>query len=428
MVEDQLAFFGGPAVRQRPIPAWPVFDVAEEEALIEVLRSGQWWSGNLSYQAAADGEPLSKAMAFERAFAAFHGAKYALACASGTAALELALKAAGIGPGDEVIVPPYTFLATASAPLLIGAIPVFCDIEPQTFNLDPVRLEEAITPRTKAVIPVHFAGLPANMDCILSVARRHNLFVLEDAAHGHGGSSRGRALGTLGDASIYSFQASKNMTAGEGGLVMTNRPEIAELCNSYLWAGRNAGRPWYEHFRLGWNYRITEFQAAILIEQLKRLPAQSERRMENGLRLTQALARIPGIHPLSMPDWVTRHAFHIYIFRFDAAEFGLSREQFLEWLAAEGVPCSSGYSQPMYRNPLFVDNNFHGNGQPLTPSGRHIDYLAYAEKCPVAERACKDAVWIEHRVLLGEPEEMDDIVHAVEKIYTHAQRQRSSLR
>jgi dTDP-4-amino-4,6-dideoxygalactose transaminase len=424
VVEDQLAIFGGPAARQRPIPTWPVFDQAEEKALIEVLRSGQWWSGNLSYHAAADGECLSRAMAFERAFADFHGAKYALACASGTAALELALKAAGIGPGDEVIVPPYSFLATASAPLLIGAIPVFCDIEPETFNLDPVRLEEAITPRTKAVIPVHFAGLPADMDRILAVARKNDLFVLEDAAHGHGGSSRGRALGTLGDAGIFSFQASKNMTAGEGGLILTDRPEIAELSNSYLWAGRNAGRPWYEHFRLGWNYRITEFQAAILIEQLKRLPAQAERRMGNGLRLTQGLRRIPGIRPLSIPDWVTRHAFHLFIFRFDAAAFGVSREQFLEWLTAEGVPCSSGYSQPLYRNPLFAENQFHGNGQPLTPPGRHIDYLAYAEKCPVAERACAEAVWIEHRVLLGEPEEMDEIVHAIEKIHAYAQRQR----
>ncbi|MGC1293859.1 MAG: DegT/DnrJ/EryC1/StrS family aminotransferase [Alloacidobacterium sp.] len=414
---NKLAHLGGTPARQKPFPSWPVYDESEERALLEVLRSGQWWSGNQSYQNANEEKPLSKAMAFEREFAAFHGVGYGLACSSGTAALELALKAAGVGPGDEVIVPPYTFLATASAPLLLGAIPVFCDIQPETLNLNPERLEEAITPRTKAIIPVHFAGLAADMERIIAIARPRGIFVLEDAAHGHGGSSRGRRLGALADASIFSFQASKNMTAGEGGIVLTDDAEIAELCNSYLWAGRKVGRPWYEHFRLGWNYRITEFQAAILIEQLRRLPEQTARRVQNGLRLSELLREVPGIEPLAIPEWVTEHAFHVYIFRLDAQRFGLDREQFLELLQAEGVPCSGGYSQPLYRNPMFVENNFHSNGHPLAPSGQYLDYLQYRDKCPIAERACKEMVWIEHRVLLGDLEDMEDVARAIQKIY-----------
>jgi dTDP-4-amino-4,6-dideoxygalactose transaminase len=414
---NHLALFGGIPTRQKPYPAWPVFDDNEERALLEVLHSGRWWSGTQAYHDRPGVEHASRAAEFEAQFAAYHGARFGLACATGTAALELALKAAGIGPGDEVIVPPYTFLATASAPLLIGAVPVFCDIDPRTLNLDPARIEEAITPRTRAIIPVHFAGLAADLDRILEIAQRHGLFVLEDAAHAHGASSRGRRLGTIGGAGIFSFQASKNMTAGEGGLVLTNDPELAELCNSYLWAGRKLGRPWYEHYRLGWNYRITEFQAALLIEQLRRLPEQTATRMRNGLRLNAQLADVPGIRTLNVPEWVTEHSFHLYILRLNEEEFGLGRAEFLAALGREGIPCSGGYSSPLYRNPMFVENAFNANGLPLTPPGHTIDYTRDPERCPVAEQACKDTVWIEHRVLLGEPEDVDDIVLAIRKIH-----------
>ena len=205
--------------------------------------------------------------------------EYGIACANGTAALEVALRALGVGPGDEVIVPPYTFIATATAPMLIGATPVFCDVDLATLNLDPARLEEAITPRTKAIVPVHFAGLAADMDAIGQALRRdHGIAVIEDAAHAHGGTWNGRPLGSIGSAATFSFQASKNMTAGEGGLITTNDPAMAEMCESLVWVGRKIGRPWYEHHRLGWNYRLTEFQAALLIAQLERLEEQTARR------------------------------------------------------------------------------------------------------------------------------------------------------
>jgi dTDP-4-amino-4,6-dideoxygalactose transaminase len=411
---NRLALFGGTPLRRDAYPSWPVYGRAEEQALLEVLHSGRWWSATQAYQEA---ESPSRVAAFESAFAAYSGARFGLACATGTAALELALKAAGIGPGDEVIVPPYTFLATASAPLLLGATPVFCDIQPDTLNLDPDRIEEAITPYTRAIIPVHFAGLAADMERILKIARAHNLFVLEDAAHAHGATSHGRHLGTIGDAGTFSFQASKNMTAGEGGMILTNDPQLAEMCNSYLWAGRKLGSAWYEHFRLGWNYRLTEFQAAILSQQLTRLPEQLATRTANGLRLQQLLQGMPGIQPLTIPPWVTQHAFHLYILRLDAKVFGVGREEFIAALEAEGVPCSSGYAHPLYRNPMFVENQFHANGAPLNPRQPHIDFRRYAELCPCAEQACQEAVWIEHRVLLGAPQAVEDVARAIYKIY-----------
>jgi dTDP-4-amino-4,6-dideoxygalactose transaminase len=407
---SKLALSGGKPVRERPFPAWPVFDSREETLMLEVLRSGQWWRytlGEALEPSSAESSQRSKVADFQERFAAMHGTQFGIACVNGTAALEVALRALGVRPGDEVIVPPYTFIATATAPMLIGATPVFCDIDIETLNLDPARLEAVITSRTKAIVPVHFAGLAADMDAIGRIAARHGIATLEDAAHGHGGSWKGRPLGSIGAAATFSFQASKNMTAGEGGLITTNDPKIAEVCESLVWVGRKVGRPWYEHHRLGWNYRLTEFQAALLIAQLERVPEQTARRQRNAAYLSAKLRAVPGIQPLAIPSFATGHAWHIYVLRFDAQAFGLSRETFLKALVAEGIPASSGYAHPLYRNPMFLD--------PALPE----DYSRYAELCPASERACREAVWLEHRLLLGEERDMDDIVCAVERIYTH---------
>ena len=395
----KLAIHGGAPLRSRPFPAWPVFDEAEERALVDVLRGGKWWRYTMGEAIEPDsaGAADSAVATFQRAFAQAHGSRFGIACSTGTAALEVALKALGVRPGDDVVVPPYTFVATASAPMLIGARPVFCDIEAATWNLDPRRLEDAITPNTRAIVPVHFAGLAADMAAILEIANRRGIPVLEDAAHGHGGTWNGRGLGSIGAAGAFSFQASKNMTAGEGGLITTGDPAIAELCDSYIWCGRKIGRPWYEHHRLGWNYRLTEFQAAILSAQLARLEEQAQRRLESGRYMNRRLAEIPGIRPLSIPSYATRHAFHIYAIRFDGASFGVDRASFLAAMAAEGIPCSSGYASPLYRNPMF-------DGMECEP-------------CPVAERVCVEAVWFEHRLLLGTQTDLDDIVHAVAKVH-----------
>jgi dTDP-4-amino-4,6-dideoxygalactose transaminase len=419
----QLAIFGGKPVRERSFPSWPVFGEGEERALLQVLRSGKWWrysyGEGLEFREPESGQPRSVVAEFQEAFARLQGAKYGVACANGTAAIEVVLKAMGIGPGDEVIVPAYTFIATASAVLMNNAVPIFADIDWNTFNILPDRVEQGITPNTRAMIVVHFAGHAADMDSFLQIARRHNLILIEDAAHAHGATWRDRGLGSIGQAGTFSFQASKNMTAGEGGLITVNDKDLAIRCESYIWAGREFDRPWYEHHRLGWNYRMTEFQGAILLEQLKRVEDQNGRRHQNALYLNRRLADIPGIRPLDQCDYATRHSHHIYIFRFDESLFGVSHGDFLAALTKEGIPCSGGYAHPLYKNPMFLNQDFYPRGCPLDCGHykRKVDYASFADVCPNAERACRKAVWLEHRLLLGDKEDMEDIISAISKIY-----------
>jgi dTDP-4-amino-4,6-dideoxygalactose transaminase len=422
---NQLALFGGTPLRTKPYPSWPVFDENEERALMAVLRSGKWWrysyGEGVEMREPEPGQPRSRVVEFQEAFARLQKAKYGIACANGTAALEVALKSLGMGPGDEVIVPAYTFIATASSVLMVNAIPIFVDIEDDTFNIDPRRVEEAITPNTRAIIPVHFAGQACDMEALLSIARRHNLVIVEDAAHGHGAMWKDRGLGSIGDAGTFSFQASKNMTAGEGGLITTNDRDLAMKCEAYIWAGRKVGRPWYEHHWLGWNYRLTEFQGAILFEQLKRVEAQNSKRRENASYLNTRLAGIPGIHPMTLREFATKHSFHIYMFRVKEKEFGVPRRDFLQAMEKEGIPCFGGYTHPLYKNPMFLNQNFYPHGCPVKCEhyGKQLDYMSFVSRCPVSERACHEAVLLEHRLLLAEKKDMDDIVRAIEKIHEH---------
>ncbi|MGO8785933.1 MAG: DegT/DnrJ/EryC1/StrS family aminotransferase [Terriglobia bacterium] len=416
---NRLAIFGGKPIRNKPFPAWPVFDKTEEDALLDVLRSGKWWRYAYSEASGQAGVPQSKVAEFERAFARHQGAKHGIACANGTAALEVSLKASGVGPGDEVIVPAYTFVATATSVLNVNAVPIFADISGATFNLDPTSVERAISSRAKAIIPVHFAGLAADMDALLEIAKRRNLLVIEDAAHAHGAAWKDQGLGSVGHAGTFSFQASKNMTAGEGGLILTSDEECATLCESFASLGRKTGAPWYEHHRLGWNYRMTEFQGALLLQQLARLEAQNSRRRENASHLTTLLSQIPGIQTLQIPEYVTRHSYHLYIFRLKESEFGVSRASFLDALEKEGIPCTGGYAHPLYRNPMFLNRDFYNHGCPLT-CGHYdssVDFSAFEALCPNAERACREAVWFEHRLLLAEREDMEDIARAISKVY-----------
>jgi dTDP-4-amino-4,6-dideoxygalactose transaminase len=416
---NRLAIFGGTPIRNKPFPSWPVSDKAEEDALMEVLRSGKWWRYAYSEGHDPVGSPKSKVAEFQETFAHFQGAKYGIACASGTAAIEVSLKALGVGPGEEVIVPAYTFVATATAVLMVNAIPIFADINYDTFNLDPASAESAVTGRTKAIVPVHFAGQAADMDAIMDIANRRNLLVVEDAAHGHGGAWKGKGLGSIGHAGTFSFQASKNMTAGEGGLIITSDEGSATLCESYTSLGRKSEAPWYEHHRLGWNYRMTEFQGAILLQQLKRLKAQNAKRRENAAYLTERLAGIPSITTLRTPEYATRHSYHLYMFRFDGTAFGAPRANFLAALEREGIPCSAGYAHPLYRNPMFLNRNFYPRNCPLScgHSRQDLDYAMFEDLCPNAESACREAVWLEHRLLLAAREDMDAIADAILKIY-----------
>jgi dTDP-4-amino-4,6-dideoxygalactose transaminase len=388
---EKLAIHGGPKTRDRPFPSWPVFGPEEEDALRQVLHGGKWGLG---------GEQVP---AFERAFAEYQGCRHGVAVCNGTIALHVAVLAAGVQAGDEVIVPPYTFLATASAVVAANAVPVFVDIDPETCCIDPDGIEAAITPRTRA------------MDRILAVARRHGLVVIEDAAQAHGAEYQHRRVGSLGDMGCFSFQSSKNLTAGEGGMVVANDDSYAERCRSIHNCGRTDRGGWYDHHVYGANFRMTAFQAAILLRQMKRLDEQTDRRNRSAERLNATLAEIPGIDPLARGRGETRHGCHLYVYRYDAEAFGgVPRERFLEAARAEGVPTVAGYGVPLYEQPWFRELRF-GPYTGYRHTRPELDYRSV--DCPACREACRTCCWLPQSVLLGTPADMDGIVRAFRKVY-----------
>jgi dTDP-4-amino-4,6-dideoxygalactose transaminase len=388
-----LAIHGGSPVRTTPFGGWPVFGPEEEAALLAALRSGVWGS--------IDGTFVKQ---LEVEFAALQAARYGVSCVNGTMALSVALKALDIGPGDEVLVPPYTFIATASAALMIGAIPVFVDVDPETLLIDPSLIDAAVSPRTKAIIPVHHAGSPADMDGVMAAAKRHGLRVIEDAAQAHGAAWRGTPVGAIGDIGTFSFQSSKPINAGEGGMMTTNDATLDELLWSYRNVGRRRGGEWYEHVRLGWNLRMTEFQAAVLLEQMKRMPAQQAHRTEAAAYLSDRLRVIPGVVPLKVPDGVTAHSWYSYHWRWlGAADGGLPKPDFAEALRAEGVPVFGGYT-PLNRNQAVRDEIARLGGTEPGP-------------CPNAERAETDEILMfSMPILMGTHADLDDVAAAVAKV------------
>lgn len=392
-----LAVLGGAPVRSKAFPQWPILRPEHLSALRAAWESGIW------------GIRSPHVAEFEKRFAAFQQARLGLAVCNATEGLWVALKACGLRAGDEVIIPPYTFIATASAILRANAIPVFVDIDPNTYNIDAQQIEAAITPRTRAIMPVHVAGQPADLDAVLAVARAHNLMVIEDAAQAHGAEWRGRRVGALGDVGVFSFQSSKNMSAGEGGALVSNSEDLMARAFSYHNCGRLPQGAWYEHRVLGSNLRMTAWSAALLLAQLTTIEQDMHLRDRNANYLDQRLLEIPGIRPLLVPPQVTRHARHLYIFRYDAEAFGnLSRENFIAAVQAEGIPVYKGYA-PLYREKLFA----------LDPreypwlEGHHYHDL----NLPVCEKACtEEAVWLAQNVLLGTESDMEDIVRAIAKV------------
>ena len=400
---NPLALFGGPPIRTRAFPSWPVFGHEEEERLLRTLRGGNW--GRLQ------GVEVEE---FEARFAAMHGCRHGIAVVNGTVALRLALLAAGIGGEDEVIVPPYTFVATASAVVEANAIPVFADIDATTFNISPEAIARAVTPRTKAIIPVHFAGQIADMDRIAGIATAHGLTVIEDAAHAHGASHSGRPAGSFGHLACFSFQSSKNLTSGEGGIIVTNDDELAAGCRSNSNCGRVPEGVWYEHHVISGNYRLGEFQGAVLNCQLDRLEEQTQTRDRNGRYLAARLAALPGVHPQARPAACTRHSYHLFMVRLDARAFGVSRVALLQALAAEGIPCSGGYGFSLPDQPLFRRQAF---GPYLHAASSRLDYTK--ARCTNSDRICTEAIWLDQSLLLGSTADMDDVAAAIEKIHLH---------
>lgn len=399
-----LALLGGAPVRTRPFPAWPVYGQLEEQALADVLHSGFWGGYNDSIQK------------LEQRFAALHQAPHAISCANGTVALEVVLRACGIGCGDEVIVPAFTFVATATAVLLCHAQPVFADIERDSLNLDPAAVAAAITPRTRAIIAVHFGGRPADMDSLAPLARQRGLTLIEDAAHAHGARWRERPVGNFGEAGTFSFQAFKLMTAGEGGIMTTNSAPLAERMWSYCNQGRRPQGGWFEHFTLGSNYRITGFQAALLCAQLERLEEQNRRRQANAAHLRRQLAGFAGLRLAPEDPRVGNDPHYLVTLRYDAEAFaGLPRDRFIEAVRAEGVPLVATYPRPLYHNPVFHNGagRCHCTARVPPQDYRHLSL-------PESERACRDGIWIEHHLLLGESGDVDDMIAAFAKVQENA--------
>lgn len=396
----RLAIEGGPRTVNKKFP-WPIFDETDIQAVEAVLRKGIW----------GDPDCKGQVSVFERAFADYCGSRYALATVNGSVAIRLALIASGVRPGDEVIVPPYTFYATASVVLEANCVPVFADIEPDTYNLDPRCVESLVTDRTKAIIPVHFAGQACDMDALMALADKYHLTVIEDACHAPGAEYRGKKLGTIGHAGCFSFQSSKNLTSGEGGICITNDKRLRDAMDSLRNCGRIEGGQWYEHHSAGCNYRMTVLQAALVGHQLTRLDEQTARRDANGLYLNELLSEIDGVTPLTRGHGETRHSYHIYIFRYDKSKFrNIPKRTFIEMLLAEGVPCFMGYPEPLYKQPLFQQKNFWCYAIPES-----VDYSQVC--CPVCERACyEEAVWITQSAMLGDKEDMDLFSAAIRKI------------
>lgn len=399
-----LAIFGGKPVRALEFPAWPVFSSDEESAVIHAIRSGKW------------GGYGSEVSEFEQAFGKMHEIEHTNCCSNGTVALEVALRALDVRSGDEVIVTPFSFIASASAILLCEGVPVFVDVDPQTLNLLPAAVEAAITPRTKAIVAVHFGGHPADMDALCAIAQRHGLSIVEDCAHAIGARWRGRPVGNWGDVGTYSFQSFKLATSGEGGAIATNNPAVAEAAWSYCNQGRKRGAAWYEHYSVGTNYRLTALQAAVLTVQLKRVPEQTEMRTRSAEYLRRQLAGFSGLSTGAIRKEVQNHPQYLMTLRYDPSAFsGVTRDVFLAAIEAEGIPLRPVYPHPLPRNPLFKKEALaRGAGHSWTSIP---DYDAlYLPEC---ERVCADGLWLEHQVFLGSTLDMDDIMTAFEKVQTN---------
>jgi dTDP-4-amino-4,6-dideoxygalactose transaminase len=402
---EKPALLGGHPAKTKPFPAWPQYDESERRALTDVLESEVWWR-----------TPGTQTLAFERAFAAYHGAQHGIAVTNGTAALEVAMAALGIGLGDEVIVPDFTFVATASAVLFAGALPVLVDVEPGTYCIDPDHVEAAITERTKAIVAVHLGGHPADLDRLRAIGRQHGVSLIEDSSHAHGSEWRGQKVGALGDAGTFSFQQSKLMTAGEGGIILTNDDAIERAARSVHDCGRLPGEWFYAHFSYGSNYRLSEWQGAILRQQLARLPEQGARRTRNARWLDNALSSVGGLTPQALDSRCTHNGYYAYIVHYDASKFaGLPTARFIEALNAEGIPTQASYP-PLHELALFQAGDYRRR---LLPEMRQ-EHAFLTQAFPHTARGAWETVWLPQYVLLGDDEDMAQIVQAVGKIQRHA--------
>jgi len=409
-MKSELAILGGPKTRTDPYPAWPVWDQRDIEAVIEVIRSGRW--GGYPY-------PGPKTAELARRFAELQGGGYAVPMVNGTVTMEVALRASGIGWGDEVIVPAYTFQATAAAPMAAGAIPVIVDVDPNTYCISPAAIQKAITSKTKAIIPVHLGHQMADMDAILEIAEKHALIVIEDCAHAHGAKWNGKGAGTLGHFGSFSLQSSKTLTSGEGGILLCRTPELAAQAASIIDCGRShpgGGPESGSDFLMGANYRLSELQAALALVGIERFPAQARQREEMAAYMDEALSEVPGVRVLKRDPRHTTRSFYRYIFAIRPEEFGMEHDVLCAALDAEGVGCWVGY-EAMHHYSLFQPRK-----SKLAVPSAFPEYFAFEKMdLPEATRACEhEAVWLDEAVFRAGPQGVDDAVRAIKKIQAHA--------
>lgn len=404
------ALLGGRKAYPEGFTGWPIYNSREEQALINTLRTGNW--GRLNGNRSAT---------FESEYAKMLGVKHTLGLSSGTSALFTMLGAIGIGPGDEVIIPPYTFVATYNVVVLNYALPIFADTDIESFQIDPDKIEQAITKQTKVIMPVHIGGSPADLDRIIPIGKKRDIPVIEDACQAHLAEWRGKKVGSYGIGGAFSFQSSKNLNCAEGGAISTNDDEFIKQCYRFHNQGQGGSSTSYSTGSgvRGINMRITEFQTSLLLSQMTRLEQQAKTRYENALYLTKLLNEIPGITPAKLYEGTTNSAFHLYMFRYDPSHFeGLSRERFVKALSAEGVPCSTGYGK--------MNTSDYVTGLAKSPHFLKV----YGEKvmkqwlernhCPQNDKLTEQALWFQQYMLLGTKDDMEQIADAIRKIRKYA--------
>lgn len=403
---SQLALLGGTPVRSEPWPSWPVHDQRDIDAVSDVVASGRW--GGHPY-------PGPVTAKFAHGFEELQGGGHAVAMMNGTVTMEVALRTANIGWGDEVLVPAYTFAATATAPVAAGCIPIIVDVDPNTCCIDPAAMEAAITPRTKAVIVVHLAAHMADMDAIMEIAERHNLIVIEDCAHAHGAKWRGRGAGTIGHFGSFSLQSSKTLTTGEGGILLCRTPELAQRAASIIDCGRPKDAAGVE-YTYGANFRMSELQAALGVVALERFPEQFREREEMASYMDESLSEIPGVRVLRQDPRQTARSVFCYVFAIEPEKFGADHFVVCEALWAEGIRCGPGYT-PMNDYELFQP---HLSKLPVPTA--YPEEVGQKDKVfPGTQRlADHEAVWLGESTFRAGREGIDDVVAALRKVHAHA--------
>lgn len=418
-----LALFGGKPIRQKPFPRYNTIGEEEKKAVMEVMDGGVL-SGFLGTWSPEfyGGKWVQK---LEREWKAYFGVAHAVSVNSATTALNAAVGAVGVGPGDEVIVSPYTMTASATCVLIYNAIPVFVDILPDTFCINPEAIQHAITPRTKAIVVVDLFGHPFEADKIMAIARKHNLYVIEDAAQAYGASYKGRRAGTLADIGVFSLNVHKTINCGEGGVCVTDDDEFADrmrlIRNHAEVVVKDKGTKNIVNM-VGYNYRMCEIEAAIASEQLKKVDSLVAARVENAEYLTERLKRFSGITPPVVRPGV-RHGYYGYPVRYDVSRAGIPRDRFVSALRAEGIPTSVGYVEPIYLQPLYQQRIAYGTrGCPFSCPHNQESKVSYEKGiCPVAERMYYEE-WISNGVIHKgvSKADLDDIVSAYEKVLSAA--------